>query len=171
MVNNLVKEGVERNSQRIIEAIRSMRDAGDIAADFINEGIEGFIELTENPDSSLTVRITEERPERAVEELREEDLFTLDTIILTYENFVAEINNNGLISFLLEKEVISEGENVYLEHSEALVLVYSPSSLRNYYIGLGFKPFLTKEEIITNIKDRYNAGILLTNIRERVRVI
>ena len=72
MANNLVKEGVERNSQRIIEAIRS-RNSGDITPDFINEGIEGFVELTENPDNSLTVRIVEERPERTIEESREEE--------------------------------------------------------------------------------------------------
>ena len=171
MANNLVKEGVERNSQRIIEAIRSITDAGNIAADFVNEGIEGFIELTENPDNSLTVRITEERLERTIEESREEEsISNPETIILEYQTFVDEINDQNLVNFLKTKNVITENQDVYLEHTDYLILVFSLESEREYFNGRGFSKIFTQSEIIQSIKDKNSAGNLVSSIRNRERV-
>ena len=68
MASNLVKEGVERNSERIFAAIKdSLVDEASVEEYMDSIGIEGYVNSARLPDGSVRVFLSEERPEDVVQ--------------------------------------------------------------------------------------------------------
>lgn len=73
MASNLVKEGVEKNSERIFAAITDSLNEALVENHMDSIGIEGYINSARLPDGSVKVFLSEERPEEVLQSFSPEE--------------------------------------------------------------------------------------------------
>ena len=163
-MKNLVKISVEENSERIYENIlQNFRESS-----FELTGLEGYLSATPTDNGGANISLSPIRPvEQVEEESRQESLTDTSNILLSYNDFEDEINNQELVNYLDRISLIIQNENVNIEYNEGLALVYSNTSTKEYHVSFGLKPTLSQREILDSIIERNQNGTLFTYIRKK----
>lgn len=172
MASNLVKEGVERNSERIFAAIKdSLVDEASVE-DYIDSiGIEGYVNSTRLPDGSVRVFLSEERPEDVVQSFSPEEEIPESTgFEMSREELDAGLP--GISNYLEFLKVMAEGDDLLIYSKDNsigddtdLVILNSENSRKELYFtnvtGKEYQP----SDIISLLKERRST--LFSNTRNR----
>lgn len=172
MASNLVKEGVERNSERIFAAIKdSLVDEASVE-DYIDSiGIEGYVNSTRLPDGSVRVFLSEERPEDVVQSFSPEEEIPESTgFKMSREELDAGLP--GISDDLESIGVLASGDNSLIIGSDSisddnislLILSSTNSKKELFFANVTGKEYRTSD-IISLLRDRRNT--LLSNTRNR----
>lgn len=171
MASNLVKEGIERNSEKIFASIKNSLNEASVEDYMDSIGIEGYVNSTRLPDGSVKVFLSEERPESALQS------FNLEEEILQSVNF--EISRDELDAGLLEitedlesigvlvpgDNYLSVSNDILDDNNINLLILNSKNSRKELYFANPTGKTYQSSDIIFLLRDRRNT--LYSNIRNR----
>lgn len=171
MASNLVKEGVEKNSERIFTAIKgSLSEA--LVEDYMDSiGIEGYLNSARLPDGSVRVFLSEKRPEDVLQSSSPEEEIPEST---GFEMSREELDAGlfGISDDLESIGVLASGDNLLIIGSDSisddnislLILNSANSEKELFFANVTGKEYRTSD-IIFLLRDRRNT--LLSNRRNR----
>lgn len=172
MASNLVKEGVERNSERIFAAIKdSLVDEASVEDYMDSIGIEGYVNSVRLPDGSVSVFLSEERPESPLQSLSPEEEIP-QSIGFEISRNELDANLPGISNDLEFIKVLAPGDDSLTIGSDSisddnislLILSSTNSEKELFFANVTGKEYRSSD-IISLLRDRRNT--LLSNTRNR----